>query len=61
MLIAVDMPNNQNSRPALIGANGLLSGKLSLPFVMPYNHDGSITLFWLPDMQVRFMPMVSVR
>ena len=61
MLMAVDMPNSQNSRPALFGANSLLSDKLSLPFVMPYNHDGSITLFWLPDMQVRFMPMVSFR
>jgi len=61
MLMAVDIPFSQNNRPALFGANGLLSGKLSLPFVIPYNHDGSITLFWLPDMQVRFMPMASVR
>jgi len=58
MLMSFGFPNSQ---PALLGTNGLLSGQLSLPFVMPYNRDGSITLFWLPDMQVRFMPMVSVR
>ena len=42
MLISFGFPNSQ---PALFGTNGLQSGRLSLPFVMPYNRDGSITLF----------------
>jgi len=58
MLMSFGFPNSQ---PALLGTNGLLSGQLSLPFVMPYNRDGSLVLFRSYNFQISFVPMATIK